>query len=335
MVTIIDVAKRAGVSNTTVSRAFTPNSVIKESTRQRIFKAAHELGYSPNLSARGLVTNKKFIIGVFFSSIHTHMSTYLSTIISDVYDAMPQDFILSVQGVNRVTDFDFQVKNRFDGILVVSQSTADDQFIAELSKSNVPSVVVLRPIDASNIDNVYSDDAAGIRKAVEYVARNGHNRLGYIGGRKNFVANIKRYESIIRSSAENQLTLDKDAIIDGDFSLEAGYKAIDKIIDLPAYRRPTCVICASDDIALGAIRRCQERKVNVPSEISIIGFDNISYDKVITPSLTTINNPFEEMATAGIQMLFERIDNVQDHNRVKIIEPKIVIRDSVADVREE
>ncbi|WP_235995341.1 LacI family DNA-binding transcriptional regulator [Secundilactobacillus yichangensis] len=332
--TIIDVAKRAGVSNTTVSRAFTPNSIIKESTRQRIFKIAAELGYSPNLSARGLVTNKKFVIGAFFSRIHTHMSTYLSTIISDVHDALPENYILSVEGIDRVTNFDFQVKNRFDGILVVSQSTADDQFIAELSKSNVPAVVILRPIDATNIDNVYSDDAAGIRKIVEYAARNGHRKFGYINGQTNYVASTKRAAAMIKTCSDNQLSLDKDAIIDGSFNLKSGYNAIDKIIDLPASKRPTCVVCASDDIALGAIRRCQERKIEVPKEISITGFDNISYDTAITPALTTINNPFEGMAKYGVQMLFERMDNHLSHNRVKIIEPKIIIRDSVADINE-
>ncbi len=334
MVTIIDVAKRAGVSNTTVSRAFNPNSVIKDSTRKKILKIANEIGYAPNLSARGLVTNKKFVLGVFFSSIHTHMSTYLSTIISDVYDSLPQDYILSVEGIDRITNFSFQVANRFDGILVVSQTHADDKFINSLSRSKVPAVVILRPVETANIDNIFNNDEAGIRKAVEFAVRNGHKKFGFINGRKDFLASTRRHHSLIQSCYDYHVKLVKDADIDGDFTISAGQNAIDTIIDLPQEKRPTCVLCASDDIALGAIQRCQQRKVSVPNELSIIGFDNISYSTIITPALTTINNPFEEMASSGIKMLIERVNGQRKQKSVKITEPEIVVRDSVTDLNQ-
>lgn len=247
MVTIREVAKLAGVSMTTVSRAFNPNAVIKEETRQTIFKIANDIGYAPNLSARGLVTNKKFVIGVFLSSIHTHMSTYLSEILSNIHSALPDDYLLSVEGIDRISNFDQKVKNRFDGILVVSQSAADNEFIYKLQNNHIPMVVILRKIDNPEIDNIYADD--------------------------------------------------EQAIKIGDFNPLTGKKLMREILALPISDRPTCVLCANDDMALGAIRACYEQGVRVPDDMSIMGFDNISYAELSTPPLTTITNPIQKMGS--------------------------------------
>lgn len=329
MVTIREVAKLAGVSMTTVSRAFNPKAVIKEDTRQKIFKIANDIGYAPNISARGLVTNKKFVIGVFLSSIHTNMSTYLSDILSNIHDALPDNYLLSVEGIDRIDNIEQKVKNRFDGILVVSQSAADNQFIYKMKTNHIPMVVVLRKMDNPEIDDIYPDDERAILDAVNYIADQGHQRIGFIEGRPEFEATIARRRGIEIGCAANHLVLVDDAVKVGDFSPAAGKKLMAEILQLPAATRPTCVICANDDMALGAMRACYERGVKVPDDISIMGFDNVAYARLSTPSLTTINNPIQEMASAGIKRLISIIDNPHQERLSIVMTPALVIRESI------
>lgn len=333
MVTIREVAKIAGVSMTTVSRAYNPNSVIKETTRQRIFKIAEEIGYSPNLSARGLVTNKKFIIGVFFSSIHTDMSTYLSDTLSNIHDMLPDEYLLSVEGIDRITNFDKKVKNRFDGILVVSQSTADDEFIFKLSNINIPAVVILRPINIPTVDNIYADDESGIKAAMKYIASKGHKKIGFISGRPTFEASIKRQHGVEIGCINNNMLLETAAVKIGDFSPISGHDLMNQILNLPMKIRPTCILCANDDMALGAIRACYEKNINIPKDISVMGFDNVSYSSLSTPTLTTINNPINEMASAGIQRLIELINHKNTEHNVDIIKTNFIPRESIGSIK--
>lgn len=332
MVTIREVAKLAGVSMTTVSRAFNPNAVIKEETRQTIFKIANDIGYAPNLSARGLVTNKKFVIGVFLSSIHTHMSTYLSEILSNIHSALPDDYLLSVEGIDRISNFDQKVKNRFDGILVVSQSAADNEFIYKLQNNHIPMVVILRKIDNPEIDNIYADDEQAILQGIRYITQQGHKRIGFIAGRPKFRATIVRRRGIELGCAANGLIFVKQAIKIGDFNPLTGKKLMREILALPISDRPTCVLCANDDMALGAIRACYEQGVRVPDDMSIMGFDNISYAELSTPPLTTITNPIKKMANLGIQRLISIINEPKKERLLQVLQPKLVIRQSIAKI---
>lgn len=317
---------------TTVSRAYNPKSVIKESTRQKIFKIAKDIGYAPNLSARGLVTNKKFVIGVFLSSIHTNMSTFLSDILSNIHDALPDNYLLSVEGIDRITDFDQKVKNRFDGVIVVSQSTADDSFIYKLKENHIPMVVILRPVNDNNIYNIYSDDEAGILAEINLIAKYGHKRIGMLGGRPEFVASVKRKKAVETGCAINDLTLIPEAIKMGDYSPDSGQILMNEILALSAEKRPTCVICANDDMAVGAMRACYEKNINVPKDISILGFDNVNYSKMSTPALTTVSNPIGKMANMAIKQLISAIDNetsLPNQQASIMLEPKLIVRESL------
>lgn len=332
MVTIREVAKIAGVSMTTVSRAFNPKAVIKEETRQRIFKIADDIGYAPNISARGLVTNKKFVIGVFLSSIHTDMSTYLSDIISNIHDSLPENYLLSVEGIDRIQSFDQKVKNRFDGILVVSQSAADNQFIYKLKNNNIPMVVVLRAMDNPEIDNIYADDEKGILDAINYIAKQGHKRIGFIEGPPSYENTIKRRRGVELGCVANHLKLVDDAIKIGDFGPITGKNLMEEILELPKEIRPTCVVCANDDMAIGAFRACYEKGIKIPEEMSITGFDDNSYSKLSTPALTTISNPIPEMASLGIKRLISTIESPKKVRLFQSLPTKLIIRESVAKI---
>jgi LacI family transcriptional regulator len=257
------------------------------------------------------------------------MSTYLSDILSNIHDALPDNYLLSVEGIDRIDNIEQKVKNRFDGILVVSQSAADNQFIYKMKTNHIPMVVVLRKMDNPEIDNIYPDDERAILDAVNYIADRGHQRIGFIEGRPEFEATIARRRGIEIGCAANHLVLVDDAVKVGDFSPAAGKELMAEILQLPVANRPTCVICANDDMALGAMRACYERGVKVPDDISIMGFDNVAYARLSTPSLTTINNPIQEMASAGIKRLISIIDNPHQERLSMVMTPALVIRESI------
>lgn len=332
MVTINDVARQAGVSRSTASRAFVENSSIKPATKEKVLKVAAEMGYSPNINARGLVQHKHFMIGVFFTRLHTtDTSTYFFNIITTLNSQLPTDYVLSVQGINQVNNFDRTVRNRIDGAIVFSQTKDDDCFIQKLIDANIKTVVALREADQPEVDNVYPDDALGISEMVKYLHDAGHHRLGFINGPTGFASPHVRHKALMKAAAKYDMQILKNASKWGHFSLASGEKLMAEIIEQPRDQWPSVVLCASDDIAIGAIKTCHQHGVHVPKDISIVGFDDIPYAQVMTPSLTTIENPLALMAKRGIGLLMDRINNQQklSGKQSLMITPQLVLRSSV------
>lgn len=331
MITINDVARQAGVSRSTASRAFVDNSSIKPETKAKVLKAASDLGYSPNINARGLVQHKHFMIGVFFTRLHeTDTSTYFSNIITTLNSQLPNDYVLSVQGINQVKNFDQTIRNRIDGAIVFSQTKEDDAFIQKLIDAHIKTVVTLRKADQPEVDNVYPDDAVGITEMVKYLHDAGHRKLGFINGPTGYASPHVRYEALVKAAQEYGMEIVRSAGKWGHFSLASGEKLMDEILAMPRKQWPGVILCGSDDIAIGAIKACHQHDVHVPKDISIVGFDDIPYARVMTPSLTTIENPLAMMAKRGISLLFDRInDAAPSGKQILTITPQLVTRSSV------
>lgn len=333
MVTINDVAKAAGVSRSTASRAFSTHSSIRPQTRQNVLQAAKRLGYSPNLNARGLVENKHYMIGVFFSRLHTDNSPYFSNIIGSVNSELPDDYVISVQGITQVNNFAQTVQNRIDGAIVFSQTPADDPFIEQLIAAHIKTVVVLREFTAPQVDNVYSDDASAIRALVQYLLKMGHRRIGYLNGPDEYTASHVRYAALKKASQQLDFELFPADVKWGHFTLDSGEQLMTTILQSsPRADLPSCVMCASDDIALGAIKACHHFGIHVPNDISIVGFDNNPYTTIISPSLTTVQNPLTTMAKEGVKLLFARINGQLTSGRQSmVVLPQLILRSSVKD----
>lgn len=331
MVTINDVARQAGVSRSTASRAFVDNSSIKPETKKKVLQAATNLGYSPNINARGLVQHKHFMIGVFFTRLHeTDTSTYFSNIITTLNSQLPTDYVLSVQEINQVKDFDQTIRNRIDGAIVFSQTKEDDEFIQKLIDANIKTVVALRKADQPEVDNVYPDDAIGINAMVKYLHDAGHRKVGFINGPTDYASPHVRHDALVKAADQYGMQILKNASKWGHFKLSSGEELMSAIIEQPRNQWPSVVLCGSDDIAMGAIKACHQHNVHVPKDISIVGFDDIPYARVMTPSLTTISNPLAMMAKQGISLLFDRINNQAPMGKQTLtISPQLVRRSSV------
>ena len=327
MVTIKDIAKTAGVSHTTVSRALNDSRLIKEETKEKIRAIAAELNYVPNFSAKGLVNQKKYLIGLFFSSLQKGTSSsFLAEAISGVRQALDKNYSLSVESIDTLVLSEINLQ-RYDGVIILSQSDEDQPLIDYLKNKNFPFIVINRHVKDPEILNVVADDSAGVSQAVDYAIRLGHKRIAYIGGSENFHSTNERKKGVLHSLKKANLPIDESLFLNGDYSLESGWQNMNRLLALP--ERPTLVFCGNDDTAIGALRAINVANLQVPKSISLIGFYDSPVVSYLTPPLTSVHKPVKEMCEQGTKILQNRINNQIIEDKKIQLATTLMIRESV------
>lgn len=328
-VTIRTIAKMANVSHTTVSRALNGSSLVKPATRDKIADIARQIGYVPNLNAKSLVTNRSYMIGIFFTNLDTGTSaSFLTDVIEQAQGMLPKSYSLSINSVDNAMDGQSVSVNNFDGIIVISQSDSDDDFIDYLHKTGLPLVVLNRVIDRDDINNYAVRDELGGKIATEYAIRMGHRKFALITGVDAFESSTQRTKGFMGAIKAHGIKLNPVLIKQGDYRPKSGNVLMRQI--LSSGHIPTCVICENDDMAVGAINACIELGYQVPRDISFIGFDDMGYSKYLVPPLTTVRKPTSTIIGMGVSRLVEIMENgQQDDIEQKIIDPEIIVRSSV------
>ena len=327
-VTIKDIAKLANVSHTTVSRALNNSPYINEETKSKIKALAKELNYVPNYNAKSLVLLKSYVIGVFFSSISEGTSdTFFHEIVKGVNKVIDKEYNLVIRGIDQY-QYSHPIDNKnFDGIIVVSQRKEDDEFIKTIIEKNIPTVVINRVVDIDNIVNIVSNDTKGSYDAVDYFIKNNHRRIALIQGNDDFESSVYRKKGYIDALNDNNIKINEDYMMTGKYTLDSGYENMKKLLNLS--KRPTAVFCANDDIAVGAIKAINESGLNVPEDISIIGFDNSNFCNYVTPTLSSVRKDSLMMSEIGGINLLNIIKNKPVKYQRSYIESTLVIRKSV------
>lgn len=330
--TIRTIANIAGVSHTTVSRALNDSLAVKMATKFKIKKIAEQLGYVPNINAKGLASQRTYLIGVFFTSLDVGTSdSFLSDVVHEIYNNLPSEYSISI---NSMQDGDrSSAVQKFDGALVVSQAKSDDRAINEIFKRNLPMVVLNRPIDRRDVPNIIVDEYVGSKAITDYEIRLGHKDFGLIRGEKQFASSHERERGFRDALAEHGLTVNPMFIADGNYLPKSGYAAMREILSSSLH--PTCVFCSNDEMAIGAIRACSDLGYRVPEDISISGYDDTRYSKYLLPALTTVNKPTELIARKGIKLLTKMLKGeLPVRSKVRdAVEPIPIIRNSVVDLR--
>ena len=328
MVTIKDIAKLAGVSHTTVSRALNNSPLIKFETKKKIKEIAESLNYVPNFSARSLVQQKSFRIGLFFSSIEEGTSaSFLVAAIRGINSVLSHQYSLSVNGIDTLTSNDNITPQMFDGIIVMSQSDDDDAFIATVQAASIPLVVLNRQLDDATILNVTSNDRLGVKEAITYGVARGHQKIAMIGGIAGFRSAIERRQGFLDGLHEAKLKATSEYFLAGDYSIESGLACAEKLLHLPV--PPTLIFCANDDMAIGALKACVANQKQVPADIALIGFDNILFSEYTSPALTTVSKPILEISKFGTQLLLDSISGVESDQKQFLLNTTLVKRESV------
>lgn len=337
-VTLKDVAREVGLSVTAVSRALNGHKDVSEATRVRVMEVARRLNYQPNSFARGLVTQKSQTVGLF--SVTT-LDTY--SMLADPFAAELVDAILERLGEtgydvllfsrSRIRSADSYValalQRQIDAAIFLGLRT-DDRRYEELRNATIPLITVDVPIDVETVTCIGCDQVQGARMAVSHLIEMGHRRIAFISGHWHAPVSHERCQGYREAMAEAGLPVRDEWIVEGDFTRQSGARCMERLLALDP--RPTAVFCASDLMALGAMSAAQMQGLHVPSDISIVGFDDIREAAEAQPPLTTVHQPRHRLGTLVADTAIEAIRRGRawkGKGRIQIA-PTLVSRQSVA-----
>ena len=317
------------VSHTTVSRSLNDSSLISKETKERVKEVAKKYNYRPNVSARSLVLAKSYNIGLFFSTLKTGTTAnFFLNSVRGVNSIIKGRYNLAVEAVDDLIDFQQINPRSFDGIIVMSQSPNDDEFIAHVLREEIPLVVLNREVIGQKVTSVLSDDLKGAYNLTKFIIDQGHRDIAIIEGKPEFRTTYKRKQGFINAHLDAGLEFSEGYALRGKYDLESGYSAMQIIFDME--ESPTAIFCSNDEMALGAMKAIKERDISMPDEISIAGFDDMGFTAYLTPSLTTVLRPVEEMSKEGTQILLNKIENSKmEEPGIIHLDTKLIIRDSV------
>jgi LacI family transcriptional regulator len=330
--TIKDIAKLANVSHTTVSRALNGSPFIKEETKSKILHIAKQLNYVPNYSAKSLVLQRSYNIGLFFSTITKGTSPdFFHEAVYAVNSVVKKNYNLIIRGIDDYEDFMSVDKKGFDGIILISQRDDDNVFIHDVLRKEIPIIVANREIQGNSVVNILSADSKGVYRAVEYLIQNGHKDIAIIEGKRGFKSSIDRKDGFLKALIDYKIQINSEFIVPGEYDIESGYEAMKKLLALP--KIPTAVFCSNDDMAVGAMKSAAVSGLKIPEDISIVGFDNSIVCKYVTPALTTVKKPTREFCIIGAEKLIKIIEGQEVKAEKIYINTELIIRDSVRNLK--
>ncbi len=328
-VTIRDLAKQANVSVSTVSRVLNKKPDVNTETRKRIEKAIEDLGYSPNIVARGLVLKKSSVIGFIVPDI---MNPSFPELARGVV-SRARSFGYSVMFFD--TNHDEKVEKealrllqskQVDGI-ILSFNKTNRKELAKLKKRGFPVVQIYRKSSETAISTIALDNEGSGYKAARYLTKMGHRRIGHITTGYNSQSGRERLAGFKKGLNEAGIVLSEKLVAEGENTAKSGTACMKKLLKLK--ERPTAVFASHDIMAVGAYQAIYEAGLNIPEDISVVGHDNLPVSLLVHPKLTTIDTFKDNLGQAGIDLLMEEIEYGRPLNRVEVFPTELVLRNSV------
>jgi DNA-binding LacI/PurR family transcriptional regulator len=323
-VSIKDIAKVAGVSPSTVSRALSDHPRISLKTKERIRRLATEMGYSPSAVARSLVTQRTSIIGLAMAWVSDPL---LAQVVRGIEDtALEHGYTVILSSFYGEPDREKEVlstfrERRVDGIIIKS-SCLDTYPHSLLSQFGLPIVLINRP---EYIYSVSTNNLHGGRLATEYLLDLGHSRIGYIAAEIGRRTNLDRLKAYKEALQERGIAFDPTLVAMGDGYARGGKEAMCRLLTLPS--PPTAVFCYNDLTAIGAALAVREAGLQVPGDISLVGFDDIELTTYCHPPLTTVRQPAYKLGHRAMKMVLALMVDGQEATSV-MLEGELVVRQS-------
>ena len=333
---ITDVARVAGVSTATVSRALSKPETVAKQTREAVLAAAAETGYRINLAARNLRRRRTGAVVLlvpnlgnpFFSQILAGIEFVLSKkslstlMVDTMQSGTGPDFIL-----------DFLHRSRADGVISLDGSLPSALLNTNENSSDAPPIVF--GCEWHQVDpfpSVRADNEQGAQLAIEHLTLLGHTKIGYINGPENNVLSRVRKSSTIEALKAHGVPVRDEWFFAGNFALEAGAKVARKWLELED--KPSAIFCANDEIAFGLISELHHSGINIPDKLSVVGYDDIDIAERYIPALTTVWQPRFELGQSVADLLLEAIehDGFGNSMPIKTLPVKLVVRQSTAPV---
>lgn len=328
---ITDVARLAGVSTATVSRALSKPETVAESTRNTVLAAAEKTGYRVNLSARNLRRQRTGAIVVLVPNIG---NPFFSEILAGIETALSESDINMLVVDTRQAHMKPQLvleylhATRADGIIALDGSLPDAILsVASTGAGAPPIIFACEWTPRGEFSSVRANNAHGGELAVAHLAGLGHRTIGMITGPDDNVLTHARTKGAAQGLAERGLILDPAHVFAGDFSLDAG--ALAAQVWLGLRQRPSALFCQSDQMAFGFISELARNGISVPGDVSIVGFDDIAIAQRFIPALTTVRQPRKKLGLSAARLLIDHIGtNASPAIETTILEVELIVRDS-------
>lgn len=337
-ITVKDIAARAGISHSTVSRALRNSTLVSPETLKRVQQLANEMGYSPSAAARTLKTNRSQVLGVVLSSVE---DPFFSEILQGIEEVVQgSGYSLFIASANRDPGRERKivqtmVEHRVDGVIICSTSFSSEQS-GQLLQYGVPIVVVNNQAAEDFRYSIYHDDIDGSRQVTRHLIELGHQRIAYIGNAASGRTTLDRLTGFRQEMASAGLTIPEEFIYETpDGGPQNGMEAAGHF--LARRDRPTAYVCYNDMMAIGVLKGLQQAGIQVPKEVSVAGFDNVIFSEFTNPPLTTFDQPKQFIGSEAARLLLELLNlpsgNGQaDQSNVRVLKGKLLVRQSTAAV---
>lgn len=329
MVTLREVAQRAGVSVKTVSRVVNNVPYVSPPTRARVEKAIQELGYVPNAPARSLALQRTFTLGLVIPDISSAALSLLVEGVEAVCRESGYNLMLCTTGGDRNKEEELTRqlvrRQRVDGFVLLSDRL-NVEFFFELYREGLPFVAVGRELPTDDIPQVYVDNRAGVAAAATHLIKLGHKNIGYISCPIVTSTSVERLEGFETALRQHGLTYDGRIYMDGKNHVEIGRAGMSLLLSRDPH--PSAVCTFNDLIALGALQVVKEHGLKVPEDVALVGFDDIQAAAFVEPALTTVHQPLYEMGVTATGLLVRLLNGEQLTQRKVRLPVRLVIRRS-------
>lgn len=328
-VTIYDVAREANVSMATVSRVVNGNPNVKPTTRKKVLEAIDRLGYRPNAVARGLASKKTTTVGVIIPDISSIFYSELARGIEDIATMYKYNIILSNSDQN--TDKELHLLNtmlgkQVDGIVFMGGNITDVH-VEEFKRSPVPIVLAASVEEQAQTPSVNINYEQAIYDSVQLLVEKGHKRIAFVSGPMSEPINsVRKLAGYKRALEEAGIAFDDTLVAEGDYSYDSGIESLAHLLEQSD--KPTAVIAATDEMALGVIHGAQDRGVSIPEDLEVIGFDNTRLSLMVRPQLTTVVQPTYDIGAVAMRLLTKLMNKEQVDDQIVELPHRIEERQS-------
>lgn len=304
--TIGDVARHAGVSAMTVSRVINDGPNVRDATRQRVVEAIRELDYAPNLAARSLASAQTLKIGLLYNN---PSAAYLSEVLLGGLDqsskAGAQLVVEKCEADAEAQALDRLLSSGVDGILLPAPLCDSPAILQWLDEAGLPGVAIASSQPDDSLSAIGIDDAAAARAMTLHLLDLGHRRIGFVQGPSDHASAALRRQGWLQALSERDIATDDNLIVQGSYTYHSGLDAADQLLSLD--QPPTAIFASNDDMAAAAIAVAHRRGLDVPRDLTVVGFDDTALATTVWPLLTTIRQPVSDMSRQAVSILIDLI----------------------------
>lgn len=322
---IQDVAEKSGVSMMTVSRVLNQDEKVSDKTRHKVMQVVKELHYRPNVSARRLASSKSFFLGLLYDNPSaSYVSQFLLGALKScrasgyhlVVDEADNDINITLASVKDLVDI-----TQVDGMILLPPVCDIPEVLTTLKEAKIPFVRISPDTQLDISPYICLDDYQAAYKVTEGLIEQGHKKIAHIIGHPNQGASRLRHQGYLDALAEHGIVINNDYIEQGFFTYKSGLTAANKILTLDD--KPTAIFAGNDDMAAATIAMANMKNINVPEQLSVVGFDDTQLATTVWPAISTVNQPIKTMAELAIQLLAS--GKFDDLSRVNVSEFRHVV----------